>query len=342
MPRPISVKGFSENVPLALGGRTVRDAETDDRRQHRERDEDDREPPRFVVPEVEHLSPEPGAGDDGQERAHFEQAVRARELGVRHHLGDDAVLRRTEERRLRGHEEQANEQQVAAIGQQDRDRQQGDRDAHRRRPDQHAAFAEGVGDPAGVAGKEQKGEDEDRGRDRRAGVPVHCPDHVERDDHLEHVVDERPEELGRQERLEARRLQRSAVRAVSHPSSSEDTSAPAPDFHRWGRACFPQKRPFRGQASAVILGHLLGHLPGRGLSPLCGKQARPRSARAIFCPCAHRRRLPLTSRGLEPPWSSPCWWWRSRWVWPSRSPSFANGRSTPATRPRPIIRRWPT
>jgi hypothetical protein len=91
------------------GRRDLRNAEaaggTDDRNdQHRHAND-----PQVVLPEIEREAADGRAGDNRNERTHFENAVGARQIAFGKYLGQNPILRRAEERRLKRNQEQHSE-----------------------------------------------------------------------------------------------------------------------------------------------------------------------------------------------------------------------------------------
>ena len=84
----------------------MRNAEAEARPQNRDRDDDQADQPQPILPGVEHDRAAADADDDGDERAHFQHAIRARELAIGQRLGQDAVLGWTEKGGLQRDQEQ--------------------------------------------------------------------------------------------------------------------------------------------------------------------------------------------------------------------------------------------
>ena len=137
----------------------------------------------------------------------------------REHFGDDAVLGGAEDGGVQPHEEDHEQHAFDPVGEQGGEAEEHDGDFEDLDADQHAALADGVGQVAGVAGEEQRGQDEDgaarAGRKARVGVAD-----VEGDDGLIDVVVERAEELGPEEGLEAAVLEDVAESAMCHAAMS--------------------------------------------------------------------------------------------------------------------------
>ena len=122
---------------------------------------------------VEEPLPMRRAEDDRGERAHLEQAVRARQIAVGQDLREDAVFRRAEERRLRAIRNSTTSMQLEPAGQRRRTSPSAHRDdLERLRDDQHGALAVDVGELSRVAGEQQERQDEDDADQRQlpAGV----------------------------------------------------------------------------------------------------------------------------------------------------------------------------
>ena len=105
--------------------------------------------------------------NDRDEGAHFEQRVAARKIAVGQHLRDDAVLGGAEDGGVQPHQEDHQQHAFDAVGHQRGEADQHDEQLEDLDADQDLALADAVGEVAGVAGEEQRGEDEDRGDQRR-------------------------------------------------------------------------------------------------------------------------------------------------------------------------------
>ena len=90
-PAPISDHGFQINLPAGSLRRGARNAEARGRPDDRHGDDHDANAPEVVVPDVEHQAAERRAGNDGDEGAHLEHAVRARQLFVGKNLRQNSV-----------------------------------------------------------------------------------------------------------------------------------------------------------------------------------------------------------------------------------------------------------
>jgi hypothetical protein len=165
---------------------------------------------------------EQGAEQDGEERRHLDQPIAADQLVAAQHLGQDAVLERTEHGRVEPHHEQHRQQQVDAVHEEAVARDQHDRDLHRLDDLGEPGLVVLVRELAGGGGKKKERQDEQAGRQVRVAVLVLLaePDRGPHDqDHqrvLEHVVVERAQGLGQEERQEAALPEQRELALVRH------------------------------------------------------------------------------------------------------------------------------
>ena len=203
----------------------MRDAEAQAGADNGRRHDDEADQPEARAPNVKHETSGRRAHDDGDEGAHLQDAVRARQVAVGQNFGQDAVFRRAEERRLYGDEEQNPVSDFEASSQERDQSQRCSRDLKRLGHDENGPLAVDVGDLTGVARKEEKRQDED-GTHQREGPSrvrttrgMHCN---EGHDDLEEVVVERPQELCPQERLQSALRQRLAITPGHRCAPSSD------------------------------------------------------------------------------------------------------------------------
>jgi hypothetical protein len=194
-------------------------APAESRPDDRDGDDDRSDDPQSIVPGIEHEAAERGAGDDRDERAHLEQAVRSRQVGIGQDLRQDAVFRRTEERRLDGNQEQHRVGDLEPSCGKRKQRQDRRHDLERLRHDEDGPLAVDVCQLAGVAGEQQEGEDEDDPDQRQlpaGAVRRRRVDREHRHDDLEQIIVERAEELRPEKRLQSFVRQRVAVTVPGH------------------------------------------------------------------------------------------------------------------------------
>ena len=170
--------------------------------------------PGVGLPDREEHAAAGDAQNDGDEGAHFEQRVAAREVAVAEHFGDDAVFGGAEDGGVQAHQEDDEQHAFGPAGDQRGEPEEHDGDFEELDADQDAALADEVGQVAGVSAEEERGQCEDGGYQRHvSGIGVA---HVEGDDGLIHAVVEGAEELGPEEGLEAAVLEDAAESAVCH------------------------------------------------------------------------------------------------------------------------------
>ena len=154
--------------PLAGGRRRdVRNAEAQRRSDDGDADHEDADDPQVGAHRFEQISANGGAEHDGHEGAHLEHAVRSRQVAVRQYFRQNPVLRRTEERRLQGDQEQDGVGELQVAEEKRHETQRGGDDLQRLADDQHRPLAVDVGELSGIPGEEQEREDEDGADDRQ-------------------------------------------------------------------------------------------------------------------------------------------------------------------------------
>jgi hypothetical protein len=97
---------------------------------------------------------------------HLDQTIPPRQVFVGKHLGQDPVLGRTEEGRLRRHEKEDREHCLDVPGQEGEQTQAHGDDLETLGQDEDQALVEGVGQVSGVSGEQEIGEGEQGTGDR--------------------------------------------------------------------------------------------------------------------------------------------------------------------------------
>src|SRR5450759_3084672 len=213
---------FGEGVPAerlsGAGGRDAGDAQAGGEADGGDGERGRADAPGLRLPHREQHAAAGDAQDDGDEGAHFEPRVAAREVAVAEHLGDYAVLGGAEDGGVQSHQEDHQQHAFGPTGNQRGEPEEHDGDFEKLDADEDAALADQIGQVARVSAEQQRGQGEDGGHQRhvcRIGVA-----HVEGDDGLIDAVVESAQELGPEEGLEAAVLKDVAESAVCHAKMS--------------------------------------------------------------------------------------------------------------------------
>jgi hypothetical protein len=201
------------------GGSDVRNSKAQDGTGNGDNEHDDTDQPQPVSPGVEHETARRRTGNDGHEGAHLQDAIRPGQIAVRKDLRQNAVFGGAEKSCLKRDEEQHGVGDLEAPRhERNQSKSRGD-DLERLGHDQDGSLAVYVRELAGVAGKQQERQDEDRTDDRELATGVRARGRMNgdhRNDDLEQVVIERAQELRPEEGLQPTMFKRVAVAVTGH------------------------------------------------------------------------------------------------------------------------------
>jgi len=206
-PRLLPRREADDDIGVGCPG--MRDAAARQVAEHRDADEARGERQVVAVAGGDGDSARQQAEDDGEIGARLDQRVAADELCVVELLRQVRVLHRAEQRRLRAHEEQDQQQGDPAFGDERCGREQHEHDLEQLDAADQERLLVLVRELAREGGKQEEGQDEQRAGevDERRGFQARDADALEdhQDDEAvaEDVVVERAQELGHEERREA-------------------------------------------------------------------------------------------------------------------------------------------
>ena len=164
---------FGEGVPAErLGGagcRNACDAQAGGEADGGDDDGGGADAPGLGAPHGEEDAAAGDAEHDGDEGAHFEERVAAREVAVAEHFGDDAVFGGSEDGGVESHEEDDEQHAFGPVGDQGGEAEEHDGDFEELDADEDATLADEVGEVAGISAEEQRGQGEDSGHERHVG-----------------------------------------------------------------------------------------------------------------------------------------------------------------------------
>ncbi len=140
----------------------------------------------MVFPNAEDGAAQRRAQDDRHEGAHLQEPIAARQVFVGQHFGQDAVLGRTEKRRVQAHQKNRRQHHLNISRNKSAASENHDGDFKDFYRDEKGALAINIGEMAGVAGKQRGGQDEKKGDqlDVAVGIFRRQIDRHEGDDHF--------------------------------------------------------------------------------------------------------------------------------------------------------------